>query len=817
MFGLKENKSEITLQDVVPILRIETDLIILKDGRVAAGYEITGYPFESLDQTQYESFGKLFETACLSLPEHYIVQKIDCYTNAYYPNGRKETKDEVGFFEKENIRHFAPNPVLRQRSYLFIISNTVKNVKHNPLSTYFAAGIGQFTNSNFRGFEKRIDQLKSHSKAFAETIMSLGFVQSKELKGEELKNLYYQFLNLDFKKDAHEPYKNIVNNQNSLIIGEKKVNVVSLYEQGSDIFYSIPNYYGVDSPYTWSLGLYLQCPHITVTSWYIDNTKAVLGELDNRKRINSALSKFSSQETVSKLEELEAFTLEMRQTQQRFISVSLQVVLFTNSEVAREKNIQTTCDAIRSIYGAKPLVETFDNTNMYFSCLPGASGGNLRWVLMKSGEASCYANFTHEFISKKDGDYIADRFRNLVYINLFNRNLNNQNCIVIGPSGSGKSFTVGYFVIQRFERKERQIIIDVGGSYKNLIEVVGGKYYEYDPEKPISFNPFLCPRNREGQYIPNDDKISFIISLLNILWKEKGKSINNVEWAIFQDLIPRFYTAFNEKQSKGKVPNLSEFIAWLKEFESIIKDDVQLKAKFERFDLTELYISLEPFTVGKYKELLNSNSTLDISEHRLVCFDMARVKDDQRLYPIVTMLLTELALDTIRRYPEEIKYFTMDEAWSMLSETMGEFVEYLYRTIRKNNGSMTIITQGIDEILASKVGAAIINNAESKMILNHTDKTQIEKLGKHLGFTFEEQAKIHSIRVNKDCREVFLKQGNDSFVFVLDVPSSEHAVLTSNPVERNHLNLLKKAFGGNLEFAVKQWEEDKHKGILSKQ
>ena len=825
MFGLKEDKAEKILQEVVPILRIEKDLIILKDGRVASGFEIQGSPFEGLSDIQYESFCKIFETACLTLPEHYVIQKIDVYAPAYYPNGRsfdlaqddKTGRKDVGFFEKENIKHFSDNPVLRQKSYLFIISNTTKNVKHNPFSTYYSSNMGLF-DKTFKGLELRMEQVKQYGRGFVETILSSGFIQAKAMKGEELKDLYYQMLNLEFKEKVAEPYKSILNNQNALVIGEKKVNVISLHEQGSDIFYSVPNYYGVDSPYTWSLGLYLQCPHITVTSWYIDDTKAVLRSLDN-----SAMTKLSGQEAVAKLEELESFTMEMRQSQQRFVSVSLQVIIYTSGEVAREKNIQIASDAIRSIYGAKPLVETFDNTNIYFASLPGAGGGNLRWVLMKSAEASCYANFTHEFISRKQGDYVADRFRNQVYINLFNRDLNNQNALVIGPSGSGKSFTVGYFVVQRYERKERQIIIDVGGSYKNLIDAVGGNYFEYDPENPISFNPFLCPTDENGNYNANEDKVGFIISLLNMLWKEKDKSINNVEWAIFQDLIPRFYKAFNEKNEKLKsvnqtteVPNLSKFIEWLKEFENVIKEDKALSSKFERFDLVELHISLEPFVAGKYKQLLNSEKVLDISDHRLVCFDMARVKDDKRLYPIVAMLLTELSLDTIRKFPDEIKYFTMDEAWSMLSEAMGEFVEYMFRTLRKNNGSMTIITQGIDEIINSKVGTAIINNAETKMILNHTDKTQVEKVGKHLGFTTEEMNKIYSIRVNKECREVFLKQGNDSFVFVLEVPTSEHAILTSNPVERNHLNMLKKIYGGNIEFATKQWEEDKRNGTIGK-
>jgi conjugal transfer ATP-binding protein TraC len=815
MFGLKEDKREKTLEEVVPILRIEKDLIILKDGRVACGYEITGAPFESMSDVQYEFFCKSFETACITLPEHYIVQKIDIYSNAYQSGIFTNQENEQEFFQKENIKHFANRPVLKQRSYLFIISNTVKNVKHNSLSTYYASGGSNLFDKNFNGLEHRIEQVKQNGKSFVESISSTGFINARIMNGEDLKGLYYNMLNLEFREKVNEPYKSLLNNQNALVIGEKKVNVISLDEQGSDIYYSWPNYYGVSSPYTWPLGLYLQIPHITVISWYIDDTKAELRKLDNQKRLNSALTRFSGQEATAKLEELEAFTMEMRQSQDRFISVSLQVIIYSNSELAREKNIQLASDAMRSIYGAKPLVETFDNTNIYFASMPGAAGGNLRWVLMKSSEASCYTNVTHEFYCHKQGDYVADRFRNLVYINLFNRDLNNQNCIVIGPSGSGKSFTIGFFVVQRYERKERQIIIDVGGSYKNLIEIVGGKYFEYDPENPISFNPFHCKKNEKENFIPNDDKVAFIISLISMLWKEKGDKISNVEWAILQDLVPRFYKYFNEKKP-SPVPNLSEFIKWLKLFESDIKTDESLKKKFDRFDLTELHICLEPFVTGKYQKLLNSNEILDISDHRLVCFDMARVKDDERLYPIVAMLLTELSLDTVRKFPDEIKYFTMDEAWSMLSEAMGQFVEYMYRTLRKNNGSMTIITQGIDEIVKSKVGTAIINNAESKMILNHTDKTQIEKLGEHLGFTNDEMGKIRSIRVNRDCREVFLKQGNESFVFVLEVPTAEHAILTSNPVERNHLNKLKSVYNDNIEFAVKQWEEDKSKGFFDK-
>ncbi|MBN8702753.1 MAG: TraG family conjugative transposon ATPase [Bacteroidetes bacterium] len=804
MIFSKIASEEKSLQDHIPILRIEKDVVILKDGRVGKGFLIQGANFESLHASEYENFCKMYEAALGALPQDYIVQKVDVFHNAYYPNGRSDKK-ETTFFERQTLNYFASRAVLRQESYLFIISNNITNKKRNPFSTTFSLG-SQLLGKDFKGIEKRVEEIKINAKSFCETISSTSSVSYKELTAEELEIVYGQFLNVDFRNKNSRPEKGFYNHENSLIVGEKKVNIISLQEQGDELFYSVPNHLGIDSPFTWPFGIYLQFPHLTVTSWYVDNTEKELRNLDSQKRQNNTLKKLGGQSAIAKAEELEEFTLQIRKEQSKLCSVSFQVVLFTANDTLREKNIQETCDAFRSLYGAKPLVETFDNANLFFSCLPFGASNSLRWILMRIDMASCYANFTSEFLSARDGDYVCDRFRNLVYINLFDRQLNNQNSIVIGPSGSGKSFTMGHFILQRFERKQRQIIIDVGGTYKNLVDILEGKYFEYNPENPISFNPFITDKIH-GKYRVTDEKVGFIIGLLTLLWKPSGTKLSNVEWSLMQDLIPRFYT--QHEASSSEIPTLTHFAAFLVDFKSQLKSDASLSDKFSRFDISELSICLEPFVTGRYKALLNSKEVLDISAYPLVCFDLARIKEDIRLYPIVTMLLTELTLDTIRKFPDEVKYFTMDEAWSMLSDAMGDFVQNMYRTVRKNNGSITIISQDVDVIVKSSIGKAIINNAETKIILNHTDQTLIEELGIHLGFTKEDLGKIYSLRVNPDCREVFIKQGGTSFVFVIEAPPSEYAVVTSNPVERNHLVRLKSFYKGNIEFAVKQWEEDK--------
>ncbi|CAA9299444.1 MAG: hypothetical protein AVDCRST_MAG56-5295, partial [uncultured Cytophagales bacterium] len=183
----------------------------------------------------------------------------------------------------------------------------------------------------------------------------------------------------------------------------------------------------------------------------------------------------------------------------------------------------------------------------------------------------------------------------------------------------------------------------------------------------------------------------------------------------------------------------------------------------------------------------------------------------------MSLLITELALDVIRKFPTQRKYFYMDEAWSMLSDSMGEFVEGMYRTVRKNNGAMCIITQGIREIVDSKIGPAILANAATQIILNHTDVTEVAKLAGHLGFTEHEVELIRSIRRNdaEGYRELFIKQGDYAKVYLMEVSPAMDAILTSKPEERDYLRRLQKQFGGNIHAAINQYIETKRAKKLS--
>ena len=225
--------------------------------------------------------------------------------------------------------------------------------------------------------------------------------------------------------------------------------------------------------------------------------------------------------------------------------------------------------------------------------------------------------------------------------------------------------------------------------------------------------------------------------------------IRQHERSVLNELILHYYLEYNEKIKKDSsltlLPSISGFYEYIIDYMDSHSEDLEYKKQSGSFNFNEFLLCLKPFAVGQYKEVLNSDEYEDLAAHKLICFDMKKIKTNPILYPVVGMLITELAADQLARYPKINKWIYMDEAWSMLSDTMTDFIELMYRTIRKNNGSMCIITQGINEMMTSPIGKAIKINAATKIILRHTDTEEAGILSKEFAFTQHEKEKILSL------------------------------------------------------------------------
>ena len=253
-------------------------------------------------------------------------------------------------------------------------------------------------------------------------------------------------------------------------------------------------------------------------------------------------------------------------------------VLWDTNDTSRRENVERATAAFRYMFGTESVVESYLALPVFFGLLPGnAWQVPDRWLTSTADRGACYTHWTATYKTDPVGEYLTDRFRNLVQVNLFNTALDNQNAIVIGPSGSGKSYTFGNLIVQRFEKGARQIIMDVGGTYRNVLQSLNGEdfdntYFEYDPQRPIEFNPFVVPRDAAGKWLYNDEKTNFHLALLAALWKGgKDTGLDKSERTILSRFLIEYYACLNESprlnQKDEEFPGMESFYRFVEQFD----------------------------------------------------------------------------------------------------------------------------------------------------------------------------------------------------------------------------------------------------------
>ena len=264
-----------------------------------------------------------------------------------------------------------------------------------------------------------------------------------------------------------------------------------------------------------------------------------------------------------------------------------------------------------------------------------------RWLTSTADRGACYTHWTATYKPDPVGEYLTDRFRNLVQVNLFNTALDNQNALVIGPSGSGKSYTFGNLIVQRFESGARQIIIDVGGTYRNVLQTLNGEdfdntYFEYDPQRPIEFNPFIVPRDAgTAPGSTTTRKLNFHLALLAALWKGgQDGALGKSERTILSRFLTEYY-AFNENERLGQpdeeLPGMESFYRFVERYDRLMQLPVtppgdgteanpldgarrQYQKNIKYIDMHEFFLVLGQYiSGGRYERVLNARRDVDLS------------------------------------------------------------------------------------------------------------------------------------------------------------------------------------------------------------
>jgi type IV secretory pathway VirB4 component len=387
------------------------------------------------------------------------------------------------------------------------------------------------------------------------------------------------------------------------------------------------------------------------------------------------------------------------------------------------------------------------------------------------------------------GILLADRHRRPIYYDPFNTKLDNRHAIVFGPSGSGKSFFNGKMIKDRYEAGHRVIVVDSGGTYRRLFQALGGKYIEYSPDQPLHLNPFLV-QAKKGKYQPDVEKIHFLVQLIGKMWKGdlNEHPLSEVEKSLLDKWIGEYY----QELSTEVVPSLTHFYTWLQEqFDQ--REDLQDLEQKGLFAFQEFFIVLETFATGSYQQLFNAPTVDYLADHRLICFELEAVKNLPRIYPLVVQVLFDLALEIVAKHPKDTKFIDIEEGWTMLNDCSQDYINGFFRGSRKKKTSVRIVTQSLQEIKDSPIIGAL-KDSSSILILLYNDKSSSrEEMGKFFGLSELDMDKYASLS-RKDghlgYREVLIREMGTAKIWMVDTSLYEHAMITSEPDERNRITDL---------------------------
>lgn len=259
-------------------------------------------------------------------------------------------------------------------------------------------------------------------------------------------------------------------------------------------------------------------------------------------------------------------------------------------------------------------------------------------------------------------------------------------------------------------------------------------------------------------------------------------------------------------ESKLNVQELSfnSFYEYCEVFLPIYLSNKKYKINDEEFNIrTFLYVLADFYKGGRYGTTLNESADNSLFEETFIVFEIDNVKDNPKLFPIVTLIIMDTFIQKMRLRKDRRKALIIEEAWKAIaSKLMGGYILYLYKTVRKFWGEAVVVTQELDDIIGNAVVKdSIINNSDSLILLDQTKFLEnFDKIAQLLSLNKVEQNKIFTINNlnNKSGRgkfkEFYLKRGATGEVYGNEVSLQQYLTYTTEKPEKSAIEYYVEKF-----------------------
>jgi len=779
---------ERTLTDIFPIWPGEKDCILSKQGDYTIAYKAEKPEIFSLSASDYEALHQSFIRALKVLPKDSIFHMQDYFREARYCADFEKAGES--FLSSASERFFNERPYLEHSCYIYLTKKPKgRKQATSASSSLFRRSLVPEDSLNEHGIQDFLDACGQFKKILEDS----GFIRVQKLKHSAIwsspgqTGLIEQYYNLS---DGAHTGAYDVSIKDGLQVGDKYCQLFSLGDAedlpamcGPRINY---DRYSTDKTkfsvgFAAVLGQLLPVSHIYNQYVFIEDTQANLKKLEAKRLRLQSLSAYSRENAISH-DATNAFLNEAVGDQRQPVKAHFNVLAWTDDK-EKLKDIRNAVSSSLAQMEATPRQETAGAAQIWYAGIPGNAGAfpiNDTFDTFLE-QATCFFNVETNYRDSLSpfGLRLVDRLSgHPVHVDLSDEPMakgltSNRNKAVFGGSGSGKSMFMNHFHRSYYEQGAHIVIVDVGGSYKGLCDLLGGYYFTYDEKKPIEFNPFYIAAGE----VRDTEKKESIKTLLLALWKKDDEQFRRSEYVALSNALTGY---FDYLETHPEVfPCFNTFYEFLQgSFVSILEAD---KVKEKDFDIGNFLYVLRPYyRGGEFDYLLNATANLDVMQQRFIVFELDNIKDHPILFPVVTLIIMELFISKMRKLKGIRKVITIEEAWKAIAKAgMAEFLKYLYKTVRKFFGEAIVVSQEVEDIVSSPIiKDAILNNADCKILLDvRKFQNKFDALQATLGMSDKGKMMVLSLNRANDpkrkYRELFVDLGGMSMKVYGFEPSPE--------------------------------------------
>jgi type IV secretion system protein VirB4 len=400
--------------------------------------------------------------------------------------------------------------------------------------------------------------------------------------------------------------------------------------------------------------------------------------------------------------------------------------------------------------------ETYNLVNAWVSIVPGNSAYNLRRLpLLETHCADLSFLFSldqGERTSAQLGGREAlaifqTRHDTPYYFNLHVDDVGHT--LVLGATGSGKSFLLNFLVTHAQKYEPRTVIFDLGHSYRKLASALGGSYLELGLHAHgLTINPFALPNTPEH--------LHFLHAFVRVLLEGVDSyKLSDVEDRELYDAIANLYVLDREQRRLFTLANILPR---------------GLGQRLSRWVGT-----------GRYAHLFDHvEDTLTVHTFQVFDFDAMR-EYPELLEPLLFYVLHRVTASvTDQGDGAQLKLCLMDEAWRFIQHPMVRaYVQEALKTWRKRNAAMVLATQAVEDFAASALLRAVLESCPTTLLLANPalDRQQYAELFRLNALELDRLTRL------TPRRELLLKRPHTSKVLTLDVDAPSYALYATGPVD----------------------------------